>query len=104
MNDCLAACVATVLGLGPDALPDDTHVDTLEDWLGTQGLELALLDVPPLTPDRTPRTPWIAVHKAGPHDNHAVIYESDRLVWDPNGNPARLGALLAGVEIRRATA
>ena len=104
-DDCFAACIATVLGLGLDDLPrippvtdDETRFDRWRNWLNGRGWDLIFAAT--AVPDEAPRGFWIAGHATdNPDVNHAVVWEGVEPVWNPSGvdDPRRLGEVKVGL-------
>jgi hypothetical protein len=103
-GNCFAACVASILELNLDSVPNfcADNADTewymqFIKWLAPRGLA-PLTQQFPGDPDNfmawvrkcAPRIPWIA---GGPTERgmHCCVYVGDQLVHDPNPNHGRKG-------------
>lgn len=103
-GNCFAACVATILGLDIESVPnfcgeheDDKWYMEFVNWLAVRGLA-PLTQQFPGDPDSfmawvmkcAPKVPWIA---GGPTDRglHCCVYVGDKLFHDPNPNFGRQG-------------
>ena len=88
-DDCLAAAIATVLGLTLDDLPAipvdaEGRWERWRSWLNRRGWDAIIVDAPPL-PGWGPRGVWIAAHATDdPEVLHAVVWDGDEQVWDPS--------------------
>lgn len=103
-GNCFSACVATILELDLDSVPNFSALYTDETWYLEFVKWLAPRGLAPLTqqfpgdPDsfmswvRTcaPKVPWIA---GGPTDRgmHCCVYLGDQLLHDPNSMHGRKG-------------
>lgn len=124
-DDCLAACLASLLDLSLDELPEIppdgvARAERWRDWLNTMGLDLIQLHKPHLDDeDCIPRGYWIgifgdaaALRKAaddfldgasleelGKPPTHAVVLKGNEVAWNPWGisiDVEDFGDLLSG--------
>lgn len=82
---CLAACVATILSLPADRVPEPV-LAPVETWfarynadlIATTGHALIPIPVQPAWPGY-----WIASLRLAEETSHAVVYKGDTLAFDP---------------------
>jgi hypothetical protein len=85
-GNCWSCCLASLVGVHPDAVPSADHGLDLEEqneWLASRGYQLE-----PVWPRATwgesfPRGKWIALRYRAHRLGHAVIAEAGEIVHDP---------------------
>ena len=98
-GDCLRACIASILELRPDEVPNFTEIKgpqarVVTQWLSTRGL--ALLEVPVASMDFyfvfEYAKIWHIISGRGPRGlRHATVGLSGKIVHDPH--PSRAGLI-----------
>jgi len=99
-GNCYQACVASILEVPIDEVPDqalgrtpEEYVHILRGWLAPRGLSLIAATLGPYTPEEL--LPelwhagyWIAGIATNSRDlDHAVVMRGNTVVWDPHPTP-----------------
>jgi hypothetical protein len=97
-DNCLTACLASLLGLPiedvPDPGPDDPwRLPRLRDGLRERGWDLLVVDELATRPAGY----WIACHTDDRGRTHAVVWADDNPVWDPGQRSHDYGPVTTGL-------
>lgn len=101
-GDCFAACVASILELGIDEVPNfcglysaETWEDHFDEWLEERGLYAVSVNIGEEFPS------WdffwiVGGYMAGSRIKHSVVWRNDEMAHDPLPNGAGLDEKLQG--------